>query len=107
MPCSYHYCRELIGTVIKTIDIKNFSAIVIVVAGIAQLVEQLICNQQVTGPIPAAGSIKVLYTSRLDNLSIINRLSWYLSAIILFVGIDLVLYKASKRSASKYKFAIY
>ena len=31
-------------------------------AGIAQLVEQLICNQQVAGSSPVASSIKKLYT---------------------------------------------
>ena len=43
-------------------------------AGIAQLVEQLICNQQVVGSNPSAGSLLQLYR-RKDGISLLSESS--------------------------------
>jgi hypothetical protein len=46
-------------------------------AGIAQLVEQLTCNQQVAGSIPAAGSVEYERLTSLCRLSSINWLGHF------------------------------
>ena len=52
----------------KTLDIWNIFIILVrldnIQAGVAQLVEQLICNQQAGGSSPFASSIYMLDTSR-------------------------------------------
>jgi hypothetical protein len=37
-------------------------------AGIAQLVEQLICNQQVVGSNPSAGSVSLRFASEVEEV---------------------------------------
>src|SRR6476469_5323602 len=74
--CSPHDKDDAIGNLFHTSASINVRSIF---AGIAQLVEQLICNQQVVGSNPTAGSFQFRFRSAFskataDKLPITDRL---------------------------------